>query len=414
MTMWTMCRRNSHHATARCLLLVVVVLVSLAVAAKKCPNCGKEYPDSDNYCADCVGPDGKPVKLAPADKKKPESSKSRRIQGEVVVAGDTLTILSVPAGAVIKLDGKVVGKTPDRIAAVAVGMHRVRLTCSGYSTYEVEVEVEGPMVPKGMSVLGPNTQGYMEFLWLRDTSVMVRIPAGEFWMGSISGTGDEDEHPQHKVYLGEFYIDKCEVTNRQYKRFCDATRRSYPPDPNFEGMPDYFVSSPSYPVVNVSWDDAEAYCAWVGKRLPTEAEWECAARGTSGRKYPWGSEEPDLGGGSRANWNPENDTDGYSGDGHGFTSPVGTYVRGISPYGCLDMSGNVWEWCDDWYSGDCYGKNGSAIVDSNPTGPDSGAYRVLRGGSWADNADRLRTAYRYRGVPADHYGFIGFRTAVSF
>ncbi|MEO0108860.1 MAG: SUMF1/EgtB/PvdO family nonheme iron enzyme, partial [candidate division WOR-3 bacterium] len=206
--------------------------------------------------------------------------------------------------------------------------------------------------PKGMTFLRVNDQGYREYLWLKDSSVMILIPAGEFLMGSAQGEGDKDEHPLHKVYVSEFYIDKYEVTNRQYKRFCDATGRNYPPDPELlSSMPNYFNNYPNYPVVNITWEDARAYCDWAGKRLPTEAEWEKAARGSDGRKYPWGNKAPD---GSQCNFADRNlpdvpwcDKD--ADDGYGFTAPVGHYPQGASPYGVLDMAGNVWEWCNDWY-----------------------------------------------------------------
>ncbi|MCX6844696.1 MAG: formylglycine-generating enzyme family protein [candidate division WOR-3 bacterium] len=265
----------------------------------------------------------------------------------------------------------------------------------------------GLPAPAGTKALGKNAQGYEEYLWLKDSSVMVKIPAGTFTMGSLKG--QPDEMPMHLVYLDEYYMDKYEVTNRQYKRFCDVTGKSYPDDPGFDHgfdtMSNYFTSYHSYPVVNVSWEDAKAYCDWAGKRLPTEAEWEKAARGTDAREYPWGNSWKDAGDRYRANYEPG----GYSEDGYSRTSPVGSFQSGASPYGCMDMAGNVWEWCNDWYGGDYYGRSPS----SNPRGLSSGSFRVLRGGSWDGDGTFLRCAGRAGIALSDRSDQFGFRCAVT-
>jgi formylglycine-generating enzyme required for sulfatase activity len=266
----------------------------------------------------------------------------------------------------------------------------------------------------GMKLLRTNDKGYGEYLWLKDSSVVIKIPAGKFTMGSPKGEGKDSEQPQHDVYIGEFYMDKFEVTNRQYKRFCDATGRSYPLDTGFAngfvGMPSYFTAYPNYPVLKVSWTDAQAYATWAGKCLPTEAEWEKAARGTDGRKYPWGASEPDAGGIYRASYAPDSSAE----DGYRFTAPVGSFPAGASPYGCLDMAGNVWEWCNDWYDPSYYGRSAT----NNPQGPSdesmkatSVSIRVMRGGGWGNEVVYLRCAYRFGGEPAGRYWFCGFRCA---
>jgi len=210
---------------------------------------------------------------------------------------------------------------------------------------------------------------------------MVRVPAGEFIMGSDSG--ETDEKPVHRVYLDEYFIDKYEVTNEQYNQCVSAGSCSA--NGKFNSFTD-----PQQPVVGVDWNQADTYCKWAGKRLPTEAEWEKAARGTDGRTYPWG-EGIDC---SRAN---------YGDCKHGKTKPVGSYPSGASPYGAMDMAGNVWEWCADWYG---YYQNSP---NRNPTGPGSGQSRVLRGGSWIATPDHLRSSDRVLTNPTSWNYFSGLR-----
>jgi formylglycine-generating enzyme required for sulfatase activity len=221
----------------------------------------------------------------------------------------------------------------------------------------------------------------------RDGAEMVSVPAGQFWMGSDHG--DADEKPRRRVYLDAFRIDKYEVTNALYRRFMDASGRAAPQYWN-----DSKWNEPNQPVVGVDWNDASVYCAWAGKRLPTEAEWEKAARGTDGRKYPWG-EQWDS---SRVNSDESN---------LGKTVAVGSYPSGVSPYGAHDMAGNVREWVADWYADSYYQR----APDRNPKGPESGQYRVLRGGSWDGDPWFLRSSFRGRGVPTYRFHFIGVRCA---
>jgi len=241
----------------------------------------------------------------------------------------------------------------------------------------------------------------------------------------------KDETPQRSVYLDTFYIDKYPVTNRQFQKFVEAT--GYITDAekdkiglvvrwagDYEGevvtQEDGSVSwrhpggkgsgiakIMDHPVVQVSWNDALAYCRWAGKRLPTEAEWEKAARGTDGRLFPWGNEAPDAKGKYRANYGK----DRGKADKFEYTSPVGSFPLGASPYGVMDMSGNVWEWVADWYDENYY----QISPAKNPQGPESGMGRVLRGGSWGNRPESIRTATRFRSEPSSGISYIGFRCA---
>jgi formylglycine-generating enzyme required for sulfatase activity len=214
---------------------------------------------------------------------------------------------------------------------------------------------------------------------------MVFVPPGEFIMGNQT------------VSLDAFWIDKTEVTNTRYAKCVQAGKCNPPRSERSNTRQSYFGNRgfDDYPVIYVSWLDANAYCAWIGGRLPTEAEWEKAARGTDGRPFPWGDVDPPSAG-DLANFHAQD------------TNPVGLYPEGASPYGVLDMAGNVSEWVADWFSLEYYSNPPSL----NPMGPDSGEYRVWRGGSWANTStDRLRTYSRTGNLPTDSSSGIGFRCA---
>ncbi len=233
---------------------------------------------------------------------------------------------------------------------------------------------------------------------------MVRVPKGEFIMGSDSVDKDAkalqygfrkplyaNEHPRRSVMLGTFYIDRTEVTNRQYKDFVDKTGHRAPPHWQGGTFPERFAD---HPVVNVSWNDAAAYCKWRKKRLPTEEEWEKAARGTDGRKFPWGNDF-DM---KKLNALGK----------HEGTMPVGSFPEGASPYGALDMSGNVMEWTSSWYlryPGNKY--------DDEDYGE---KYRVVRGGGWGGIGHYslqvfVSTSYRNMFSPEERFNDLGFRCA---
>ncbi len=226
---------------------------------------------------------------------------------------------------------------------------------------------------------------------------MILISSGEFWMGSPEDEGDADEHPRNKVYLDAFYVDIYEVTVSHYAKFMKATRRNVP---EFWDQVDLRRDSEK-PVVGISWYDARDYCEWSGKRLPTEAEWERTARGTEGRKYPWGSNPPSP---NLANFDQNFRTEKAYAD---YLKPVGAYKNSRTPEGAYDMTGNVWEWVNDWYEENYY----KHIPTRNPLGPDRGETKVMRGGSWDYYPWILRSADRNGLNPSDRYATLGFRCA---
>lgn len=232
---------------------------------------------------------------------------------------------------------------------------------------------------------------------------MVLVPEGEFIMGQDDT--NLEVGPSHIVYLDAYYIDKYEVTNSQYRACVDAgVCEAQEKGSNTFENPEF----DSHPVVNINWDMAKAFCEWRGGHLPTEAQWEKAARGTDGRTYPWGEEEPMDETQTFGNFKYE----GYKMDSQGFdgnTVPVGSYEKGVSPFGAYDMIGNVYEWVADWFSPTYY----QTSPASNPLGPEngectyqSGACKVMRGGAWLFP---YASWARIEGHPSFASGDVGFR-----
>jgi formylglycine-generating enzyme required for sulfatase activity len=226
---------------------------------------------------------------------------------------------------------------------------------------------------------------------------MVIVPAGPFLRGSPDGVGSSDERPQKEITMSAFYVDKTEVTQKAYAKCVEAKKCKAPQcssDRKTDWDPD---KRGDHPVVCIHWKQAKAYCEFAGKRLPTEAEWEKAARGTDGRRYPWGEDPPDC------------ELAQYYGCNTKDTLPVGSLPKGASPYGALDMAGNVWEWIADWYDSGYY----KVAPAQDPPGPKRGDEKPVRGGSWKYGKKDLDVAPRTFEEPMKAYEHVGVRCAKS-
>ena len=285
-----------------------------------------------------------------------------------------------------------------------------------------------------------------------DGMVMVYVPAGEFKMGApglewirwpqsrrelkrmyYTPFVFTDEIPQHIVYLDAFWIDRTEVTVAMFRTFVETTgyittaekqgwgkpwtdgpkELEWPKVKGTDWQHPYGPESAAeddHPVTQVSWEDAAAYCKWVGGQLPTEAQWEKACRGTDGRMWPWGNTfDGTLVSSCDAQCPIERWKDDSFDDGCAFTAPVGSFPAGASPYGALDMAGNLWEWVADWYKEDYYHDS----PYKNPSGPASGTLRAMRGGSWYDTDVWVTCTVRHQNPPWDRYSDVGFRCIVA-
>jgi formylglycine-generating enzyme required for sulfatase activity len=244
-----------------------------------------------------------------------------------------------------------------------------------------------------------------------DKMTQVFIPDGSFQMGGLNDQAQPDEEPARKVTMTGFWLDKTEVTNAQYAKCVADGACDVPNELKSATHPDYYTNPDfaDYPVIYVTWNDADTYCKWAGRRLPTEAEWEYAARGSADyRNFPWGDTEPTA---ENANYEYKNKD----------TAKVGSYPSGASPFGVLDMAGNVWEWTADFYGSTYY----QTASSENPAGPEkpgvNGLLMSIRGGSWVDGSNELRVSNRgfaaaqnleadklsnsYAGESNDHMGF---------
>ena len=347
----------------------------------------------------------------------------------------TLHITSTPRGATVYLDGAPIGKTPLRSYEIDTGVRRekqvdIGVELAGYKSRVKSVTLTGGQnLPWDVTlepVLAPMIIG-------QDGAEMVLIPAGEYQMGSDDSDANDDEKPVHTVYVDAFYMDTYEVTNAQFKVFVDANpqwRKDQILDAYHNGDYLKYWNGDSYPsgsgndpVVYVTWYAAMAYAQWAGKRLPTEAEWEKAARGgLDGKIYPWGNSAPD---GTQCNFadvtlaNFNIDwiiwTDDTVNDGHAWTAPVGSYPA--NGYGLHNMAGNVYEWCLDEWNAAFYRRSphrnpvAGGWVGTNFAQPQTDTLRVLRGGSWLDRAQFMRVAPRKSAPPSFTFPSFGFRCA---
>jgi formylglycine-generating enzyme len=231
----------------------------------------------------------------------------------------------------------------------------------------------------------------------RDPVEMQKMPAGEFFMGSKQEEGRSDEQPQRKIYLDAYEIDSQEVSNKRYLKFIHETKRKEPPNPYSGGLISKEKGISGLPVVQVTWYDAVDYCRWAGKRLPSEAQWEKAARGNKGYIFPWGSELSTLKSVNfQKNWK-----------GIQTLWPVSVNAETSSPYGLRGMAGNVREWVQDWYAPDYF----EIAPSTNPQGPKEGVLKVIKGGSWHSFKADIRSASRGKGGFALKTDGIGFRCA---
>lgn len=228
----------------------------------------------------------------------------------------------------------------------------------------------------------------------RDGMTLVYVPGGEFMMGSDDFS---IERPPHLVRVSPFWLGRTEVTNGMYRRFMSATNR-----PAAMFMTDGRFNADDQPVVGVDWSDAEAYCRWADGRLPTEAEWEFAARGSEGRLYPWGNDEPE----------PDQAVFGLLAS-KGTTAPVGSKPGDVSPFGALDLAGNVLEWCADWAGAypPIGAEKDTVVID--PLGPSQGTKRIMRGACWVYSGPALRASERLYTLPNLKRFYAGFRMAVG-
>jgi formylglycine-generating enzyme required for sulfatase activity len=323
----------------------------------------------------------------------------------------SLSLSTSVDGVQVLVGDRVVGEASARVPLVVslqAGVHRVVARKPGHREWQRDVQVAADQNAAVLIDIEPLRLEEPKAVLGEDGVEMILVPAGEFWMGD---DGAERTRPRRRIYLDAFHIDKLEVTNAQFGRFIAAG--AYERQPAWSALgwqwrsaqygtmqpkvwSDTKWNQPTQPVVGISWYEADAYCRFVGKRLPTEAEWEKAARGADGRRYPWG----DAAGPGRAN-SDESRTR--------RTVAVGAHTSGASPYGVLDMAGNAAEWVADWYDKAYY----RVGPERNPRGPLAGEDKVVRGGSWDNKLKDLPSANRWNDTPTERGRKIGFRCAAD-
>jgi len=291
---------------------------------------------------------------------------------------------SLQAVTIYRSDGNLAASVAAEVYRIAADLRRKRLQQFAAAAVIVAVLAVGVFY----FLAPPKKQGYAG----KDGAPTVLISAGSFIMG------DDENSPRRQIYVDSFYLDKFEVTVGRYAAFLKATGNVRPPE-KWETVD--LQNGADLPVVGVDWQDADSYCRWAGKRLATEAEWERAARGGDEREYPWGGDAPTP---EHARFARPYQNPVYK-DG---VARVGTYSKGISPFGIYDLSGNVWEWVSDWYA-----ESFRRDDVRNPRGPDQGTSKVMRGGGWYDPAQRITATKRMHADPAQRDLEVGFRCAAD-
>jgi formylglycine-generating enzyme required for sulfatase activity len=302
-------------------------------------------------------------------------------------------------GSLISLTLLVSGCSPIDHGEIEIQPSRTAQATLTFTPLQTKTNTPSPTrtsIPSTQTAIPPTpTLGIGSTITGKDGMTLLYVPGSEFIMGSNNGS--EDERPVHTLYLDAFWIDQTEVTNKMYVSCVDAgvckesTDTSAPAHSSYYGDAEY----DNYPVINVDWNMAKTYCEWMDRRLPTEAEWEKAARGTDQRAYPWGNDAPN------------NNLLNYYLTMQGGTTEVGRYPNGASPYGALDMAGNVWEWISSLFKPYPY-----SAADGREDLSASGA-RALRGGAWSLNGTNVRSANRDGNSPSYTEHLIGFRCAMS-
>jgi formylglycine-generating enzyme required for sulfatase activity len=306
---------------------------------------------------------------------------------EVLLDGGAVGIAAADGS--LTLPNVAAGQREVRVFGASSAFDRTVIVLPG-STVRVAPEAfdGGSARQPALEATASNNEGFREYRRVRDGVTMVEIPEGEFLMGNLETEGKPEPHT---VFVSTFLIDKLPLTVARYRQFATATGRPLPPDP-------YWGANDEDPVSFVRWDEGKAYCEWAGGRLPTEAEREKATRGTDGRLYPWGSEPPTP---ERAvfrrNW------------GQAGNDKAGIRPSGAGPYGLLDTGGNMWEYCEDWYSPDYF----KSSPPKDPPGPKTGRARIVKGGSWDSRPTVLSASSRNFAYTGYREGDFGFRCAAN-
>jgi formylglycine-generating enzyme required for sulfatase activity len=373
-----------------------------------CAKCGKNAPADANFCPAC----GSPL-AGKRGESGTKPSHGKRKLGLWIPVISIILLISICLGVFIFGNwGSSSDLMASRIETVIVGNKATQTPLATTTPTKTPTQTStSTFTPTPSPVPAmPPTEAKLKDTWASpmDGMELAYIPHGQFLIGSLDSDPQSwlMEKPQHRVELSGYWMDKTEITNAMYAKCiqsgaCPAkkmrianTRESYFGDAKFD----------NYPVIYVTWEEAQTYCAWAGRKLPTEAQWEAAARGSDGRLYPWGNAAPTC---NVVNYAISVPTD-FSKSNYctGDTTAVGKYPKGASPFAVLDMAGNVWEWVADWES-----PNYLVEPHLDPTGFSTGENRVIRGGSYFNDAKYIRAAMRSSHEPTDATNYIGFRCA---